>query len=242
MKITLTDILFFSLGILLCFTVPYFVYGDINLELSPINGSITGKYYDATISISLSDSCIALNTLDNSPCPSYKLLYDNKLDTSKIQSGEFKVIDGIFKRKASNIKNEEQLYAYEPYNLILDPSYRMQLKTKTIYLVPSLDSYIPQDAKIKVNNTRTVFMDRIIDDNCRIATLSSTNWKFTLADTIYLMRNNCDTKYTNMITKEIITDNSTEIDITTTSQYKYNQWLQDAIERSKKTILINNDK
>lgn len=237
-KADMIILLILIVSVIVCSVSFFSAHAEINLKLAPITGPVTGKGLDTLVSISLSRSSLAITTINNTDYPSYELLYKNGLDNSVIQSGSFDYVNGIFQRVPTNIKNEEQLYAFTTNKLILDPSHRMQIKTKTIHIVPSLDAFILKSELQKINDTRIIYKDISISNDCKSATMTSTNWLSLLPKLIYFLRSNCNEDLKLFETFDIIKDNVTEIDITTTANYQYQQWLKEAKEKSKTEFLI----
>lgn len=231
MSFAITISLFFCLGLFLIANAE-----TINLPLAPITGPIQGPYQDSAITVSLSNSCLTSLKLNYTTCPSNDIL--KQLDTSKTQSGTFQIIDGITQRKQNNLANEERLYSFDNNPIIIDPSFRLQIKFKTIYIVPSLDNYLKPDSMKKENNTRITYKDLAVDDRCRTATISASEWQKTLPNAISYLRSNCNDKFILLEYRDITVDKITEIDITTTASYKYNKWLEEAKKSSKSTFLI----
>lgn len=215
------------------------VQADVNLPLKPITGPIQGNYLDSAVTISLSKSCERLVSLNSTTCPSYFFFLDQKLDTSLVQSGKFEYKDGLLKRKHVNLINEENLYSFKANHIIVDPSHRLMLKIKTIEIVPSMESYLLPSDMIKQNNTRIVHRDIFIDDKCHKIVIAGKTFLKTIAEIIFYLRSNCDPNLKTFTNYDIITDNQTYIDITTTSEYKYQQWLLKAKQISKADFLIN---
>jgi len=208
---------------------------SINLPLEPITGSINGKYLNQVITIEIQKSCIISKT-----CPSYDFLLKQKLDTSKIQSGKFSNKTGIYLRETTQISNEIYLYSFEPYQIILNPSYSLAVHSKLIRIVPSLDNYILDDGLNKINNTRILHTLRYTDTQCTESIISGKDWLKTLADTISFMRNNCNQKFTLIDDTKIIIDNQTQLDYTTSQKYKEDLW-KEQIKKSYNENKIGND-
>lgn len=82
-------------------------------------------------------------------------------------------------------------------------------ETKTIQVLNQTQDY-----------GRILYHDRYIDKSCSHAIINADKMEELLPDTIYLMRNNCDERYTNFVTKEIIPIEKTYQDITTSQKYK----------------------
>lgn len=211
---------------------------SINLKLQPIKGPVQGPYLDHTIVISLSNSCLASIKLNNTTCPSNDIL--RQLDTSKSQSGVFTTIDTITQRKQNNLENEERLYSFEDNNIIVDGSFRLQIKFKTIYIVPSLDHFLDKTNLTKQNNTRIVYKDLNVDEKCRVATMSAKDWKKTLPHAISYLRSNCNDKFIMLEYRDVILDQITEFDITTSQKYKEDEW-KDNLKKTHKDYQLGND-
>lgn len=140
--------------------------------------------------------------------------------------------------------------------IFVDPPAGMSSRIKTIEITPNFDTYtlsgnheqfeefelitgnktITQGNNTKViyfdylNKTqdygRIVFHDRYIDEGCTKAKINANKIKELLADTINLMRNNCDDKFTSYITKEVIPIEKSYQDITTSQKWIDEQRLE----------------
>ena len=69
--------------------------------------------------------------------------------------------------------------------------------------------------------------------SCDNAIISADDWLRLLPDTIYFMRNGCGEQYTTIDIIETFEDKVTEIDITESAAWQYEQWLAETKEACK---------
>lgn len=208
------------------------------------------------IAVRLSTTCItALENGLISECPSYKQLVI--LDTSDTKiSGKFTTDDnGFFHRDKAPIDNSWRYYDLDDeLRVFIDPPQGMAERVKTITIQANFDTYFVQndmtvDSKyelvdVVINGTtyqkaktvqvyekvgdfgRVIYHDRYVD-NCKHATINAEKWEMLLADTIHYLRNNCDESHTSYQEREVIYANNTSIDLTTSPNWNYFQWLEE---------------
>jgi hypothetical protein len=208
------------------------------------------------VAVRLSQTCItALENGISSECPTYKQLVI--LDTSDTNiSGKFTTDEnGYFHRDKAPIDNSWRYYDLDDeLRVFIDPPQGMAERVKTITIQSNFDTYFVQndmtvDSKYElvdfvINGTtyqkaktvqvyekvgdfgRVIYHDRYVD-NCKHATINAEKWEMLLADTIHYMRNNCDEAHTSYQEREIIYANSTNIDLTTSPNWNYFQWLEE---------------
>lgn len=78
--------------------------------------------------------------------------------------------------------------------------------------------------------SRVIYHDRFVDKYCKKAVINAEKWKMLLPDTIDYMRNNCDEKHTSFNHKEIVVQQLTPQDITTSQKWKDDQrikWIKE---------------
>ncbi len=185
------------------------------------------------IGVELSKSCIIMiqNNLDTT-CPNYEIL--SQLDSSNTEfTGEFTVDEetGFFHRGTTEYENSHRWYDYDDsIRVIVDPPADMRKHIKMITIEDNFGIYFTvHDMDVK-ENVRTYHQERYIE-SCRYASISSENWKDTIADTIYTMRNNCsDTGIDELVQVQM---DVTEFDITTSRQWQFNEWLNETKENCK---------
>jgi hypothetical protein len=195
-------------------------------------------------SIGIAFSKVYLSQLKLSPDlhPNYEDLLALNLDNCNPKiSGDFKTIDGIYQRDTSNLLvNNAKFYQIKDYLICIDPPRELRNRVHMIYLESQLDIYKTQDQLIKFNNTRTLSEQRYINEKCTEAVIGAENYLKLLADTIHVMRNNCD--YSKSTFNHIITiiDNSTNTDISTSQKWKEDKWKKE-IKQTHIALKINND-
>lgn len=191
-------------------------------------------HFDRKIGVVLSQTCITMIKNDfNTTCPTYKDLVI--LDSSLTEvSGKFVTDDdGFFHRSEPSQINSWRYYDFDnEIRLFIDPPHGMAERMKLITLQPNFDTYkVTEDLTEgdygSENQFGTVlYHDRYIDD-CKYATLNADKWEMLLPDTIHFMRNNCDRDHTSYQEREVINATKTEIDITTSPNWQYAQWLEE---------------
>ena len=140
--------------------------------------------------------------------------------------------------------------------VIVDPPNGMSERIRTITIQDNFDVYfLPDSQKMKqnyiiLNNTRddnstfssiektnpvqvwddtasrVIYHDRYVDKTCKHAVINAEKWKMLLPDTIDYMRNNCDESHTSFNHKEVVVQQLTPQDITTSQKYKDEQRLK----------------
>ena len=213
---------------------------SVNLPLQPISQNIDTGYLKNIIGISLSKTCLTLVKLNNTTCPSYEQLIKMGYDQSSPRSGKFIIKDKIIEREYTKVRNEGIYYLNTPDVNIVDPSYLLSLKIKTILIEPSMKSYILPEDNSKINNTRIIHKERYVNDLCNRATISSNQWQKTLDDTLKYLRSGCSIEFKNTI--DVIIDNQTKTDITTSQKYKEDNFKnQVKITYKNKSYIGSND-
>lgn len=201
----------------------------INNNIIKYDSSLRTNLADRNIGIVLSKLCITMIKNNfTSTCPTYEDLIS--LDSSNtIVSGGFEVDDGYYHRVKSPMENNERWYDKDSQmRIFIDPPDTMANKIKIISLHPNFDTYLTSEGVTVADGkiTRVVYHDRWVDNKCQNATVNTDKLHELLGDTIFYMRNNCDSKATSFIEKEIIVTNATEMDITTSQKYKDDKKLE----------------
>lgn len=209
----------------------------VNLALKPIH-ILSPSFRTDIIGITYSKTTLALLQLNSTTIPSYQKLIELGYDHSEPVSGKFVFKNGYLQREPTKVRNELVYYENKNNITIVDPSEKIFKKIKMIIVEPTLKSYVLNEYLNKINNTRTIHHDRYVNLNCTIATVSSENLLLTLPDTIMYMLNNCTGELTN--TKTVITDKTTDTDISTSQKYKDDQWKK-GIKSSHLVSKIGND-
>lgn len=214
---------------------------SVNLPLQPVSHTIDTAYMKNIVGISLSKTCIKQIQLNTTvTCPTYEQLIKLGYDQSSTRSGKFIIKQGILQREYTKVRNEAIYYLDIQNATIVDPSYLLSLKIKTIIIEPSLKSYLLPSDMVKLNNTRLVHKERYINSQCTIATISSNNWQTILPDTIHYLRQNCSGELLNTLDK--IIDDTTKTDITTSQKYKEDHFKQETkIKYKNKSFIGTND-
>lgn len=220
--------------------IPFFIFVNayaepINLPLQPITGPLSTGTFDDFVGISLSRSSISLVKVNSTTVPGYDDLIELGYDQSVERSGKFVFKNGYLHRDYTKVTNESVYYLHLQNVTIVDPSFNLQKKIKLIIIEPSIKSYIlPTDLK-KTDNTRTVHKERYVDEKCIVATISANNWKVTLPKTIKYLRDGCPGEMEN--TMDIIKDNQTKTDVSTSQKYKEDKWKQEAKNKNQKSYI-----
>ena len=210
--------------------------------LSLISASAETKINNS-IGIAFSKVYLTQLKLDSDMHPNYYDLVNLGLDNcNKQMSGDFKEIDGVFQRDTSNLlTNHWKFYTYhKDYLICIDPPAEMRSRVNMIYIESSLNTYKLKEQMIKENNTRQVSIDRYINKFCNTATIGADDYLKLLADTIHLLRNNCNYKISTFNHIVTIVDNSTVTDISTSQKYKEDTWKKD-IKESHKEYKLGSD-
>ena len=184
--------------------------------------------------ISLTQPCIALLKINDTSCPSYADILQVFPDQSDQSiSGAFSYYDGYYHRAKSIYTNQYKYYDYYhlPSIVWIDPPSDVTKKARNIIIAASDFDYKIKGAKVDTttNNTLTIGTNRYVDPTCTYAIITKNNWLFLAGDTLRLMQNNCDPKYTNFDETKIITWTRTLHDWTTSSKYKLEQWQKESI-------------
>ncbi len=229
-----------------------------NEQTIPINNQTLYK----KLGINLSNSCIIMIKNNfTTPCPTYNdlLILDNSLPEF---SGNFiRDNDGFFHREDPNYINSWRMYDFDSTpRMFVDPPSGMNSRVKLITIVPNFDNFFIKGDKTQLqqfeminvtqagNSTtkainysyqnqtqdfgRIIYHDRYVD-NCRTAVIDAEDWELILVDTINYLRNGCLPEFTEFDNKEIIIDELTEIDITTSPNYQAKWKLEADMERCK---------
>ncbi len=185
-----------------------------------------------TVGITTSLACQKMHQHNiTTTCPSYQELLATGLDTSLPGSGEFLMDDnGMFNRGVPKYQKLHQLYRFNDYHIIIDPSYDLAQRIKMITISTSLPTYVIAGESEKINNKRILHESRYVQD-CFDAIITSDDWERLLADTIYYLRNGC-TK-TVFETTLWIEDPKSEFNKETSKKFKYDKWLKESKEKCK---------
>lgn len=190
-----------------------------------------GQYAHAEIiGIQLSKTClIAIQKQQKNPCG---VTYEDlrPLDNSNTKlSGDFKKINGIYQREKPVTQFHFNWYMHKKTDFILvDPHTPPNNKIRMITIVP--EKYLQNFILVNKadNNTRTINHDRY-DYKCTEATIRYT--EFILNDTINYFKSNC--KKTDLKDSSKIKTPQTPIKYSDFTEYRYQAWLKDALERCK---------
>lgn len=187
------------------------------------------------VGVRISDTCMKLIRNNfTTACPSYDDLLG--IDSSnQYVSGYFIVEDdGFLHRMEPKYKNSWKWYEHdEKIRIIIDPPSGMAEKIPMITIENNFGVYFrADDFRINDESVRKYNQHRYIS-NCYEAILSADIWQKALADTINMLQTGCRiTEIQETFTEELP---KTEIDITTSPNWHYKQWLSEA-KNSCKTI------
>lgn len=183
------------------------------------------------IGVELSANCIAAAKLNMTVCPTYEDLLP--LDNSLTQySGEFSYYDGYFHREPSNYNDSFRAYETDDkIRIILDPPFYEKSRIKMITIESNFGYYAdPTISNHVIDGKRVLGKERIIND-CYTARISVDNWKKLLPDTILTFRNGCESA--EISDTESFDMPKTEIDIWSSPNIAYSQWLLEMKEKCK---------
>lgn len=207
------------------------------------------------ISLSKSCEIMVKNNFETN-CPTYKQLVQLDSSNTDISGKFTTDENGFFHRGDEKVVNSYKFYWNDKtIRIFVDPPASMTDRIKMIYIEPNFDTYtIAGDMTVQDefetftgnytktfgNNTELVefdyrsqteyfgtvlYHDRYID-KCNTATINADNWKFLIGDTIHLMRNECDRNVSQFEEREVILPEYSVIDITTSPNWIYQQWLK----------------
>ena len=205
------------------------ITAPINNKQIIYDSSLSVGLADRNIGIVLSKLCITMNQNNfTSTCPSYEELLP--LDSSNTDvSGGFEYVNGDYTRMKAPYENSERWYDKDSQmRIFVDPPGTMASKIKIITLHPNFDTYTGAEG-VTVSDgeiTRVVYHDRWVDSKCNKATVNTDKLLELLADTIFYLRNDCNSNATSFVEKEIITTNATDMDITTSQKYQDDKRLE----------------
>ena len=183
------------------------------------------------IGVELSNNCIAAAKLNMTTCPTYEDLLP--LDESLVEySGGFSYHDGWFHREPSNFIDSYRAYENDDkIRILIDPPQNEKSRIKMITIEPNFGYYAdPTISKDLVDGKRVLGKERIIND-CYTARISVDNWKKLLPDTILTFRNGCESA--EISDTESFEMPKTEIDIWSSPNIAYSQWLLEMREKCK---------
>lgn len=185
------------------------------------------------VGVKISDTCIKLVRNNfTTTCPSYEDLIG--IDSSnQYVSGYFVTeSDGFLHRMEPNYKNSWKWYEHdEEIRVIVDPPSDMMKKIPMITIENNFGVYFrADDFRIDDEGVRKYNQHRYVS-NCNDATLSTEIWVNALADTINMLQTGCRiTEIQETFTEQLP---KTEIDIRTSPNWKYNQWLSEVKDSCK---------
>ena len=193
-------------------------------------------------------------------CPTYKQLEYLDTSDISISGNFTTDENGFYHRGDEIVNESYKFYWEDTATRVfVDPPSSMVDKMKMIYIQSNFNTFIfPQDIaiddkfEIQITNKTDVYgentkfteyrdrvkiesfglvsyNDRYIDD-CKIATINADDWQFLVEDTLHFMINNCDIDYTNFEEREITSPTKTEIDLTTSPNWVYQQWVKNTVE------------
>lgn len=189
------------------------------------------KHDAKLIGVQLSDTCITMAKLGVSTCPTYEDLVT--LDNSIVEiSGEFSDHDGYFHREKSGYQDTYRAYDNDDtIRIIVDPPFNEAIRIKMITIESNLGYYADKGWATKlVDGQRVLAKDRVIRD-CYTATVSADKHEMLVPDTIFTFRNGCESSEIEDF--ETFDMPKTEIDIWTSPNLAYSQWVLEMKEKCK---------
>ena len=176
------------------------------------------------VGVELSSSCLLV-----SACPTY---FDLSLLDSSNQDVSGKILESLdYRRGPAQLKESWRWYdTTDNPRVIVDPPNGMGERIKMITIIPNFDHYTLTHDMIE-NNTRVIYQDRYIE-HCRKAVINADVWKELLPITLHDLRTDCIEK-SEFDERKLIPINKTEIDITTSPNWQYQQELAEIKERCK---------
>lgn len=191
------------------------------------------KHFKRLIGLQLSNQCIKL--IKNgfpTTCPTYYDLIN--IDQSEEYVSGFFVTDddGFFHRAEPNYANSWRWYdGDDSTRVILDPPKGMAERIPMITITNNFNIYFkPGDFSVDDDGLRKYNKHRSIE-GCKDALISSDVWKVMLTDTIEMLKTGC----AKTTIQESFVDPlpRTEIDITTSPNWQYSQWMDRSMSSCK---------
>ena len=189
------------------------------------------KHDAKLIGVQLSKNCITMAKLGVSTCPTYEDLHT--LDNSITEiSGEFSWHDGYFHREKSGYQDTYRAYDNDDkIRIIVDPPFNEAIRIKMITIESNLGYYADKGWATKlVDGKRLLAKDRVIQ-NCYTATVSADKHEMLVPDTIFAFRNGCESSEIKDF--ETFDMPKTEIDIWSSPNIAYSQWVLEMKEKCK---------
>jgi len=193
--------------------------------------------YPIHVGVILSENCKTMIKNNwTTTCPTYEEINNVFPDTSNFMSGKLKIIDGIFQRDTPLIeKHFNYYYNYDDNVFWVDPPLNTQNRIKVIEIKSNKLEYkifdtITNQSSRKITDDMTQYLGqfRYTDSLCKNSYIDSSHWKFLINDTKNFMLNNCNTNSTSLnIIKETILP-KTEIIISDSPNWQYQQWLKES--------------
>ena len=187
----------------------------LNSEVSQYENDLSDEQWDAELE----------KIKQTSSCPTYEDLYTMDNSITSI-SGEFSFHDGYFHREKTGYQDSYRAYDNDDkIRILVDPPQNEGVRIKMITIVPNFGYYADNSfATTVVDGKRMLGNERIIN-NCFTAQISADNLKMLLPDTIFTFRNGCESAE---ISDRVEFDMpKTEIDIWTSPNLAYSEWLLD---------------
>ncbi len=193
------------------------------------------------IGIILSNSCIVLVKSGSDLCPSYQdlMIFDNSIPA---YSGEFKEVNGFYKRMPPKLPNSMGFYQYDPtFRIFVDPPKVANLPLITIETklteyhisgqlkVNEIKDYSLKDSKA-TKSARSYSHTWYVDSTCSYGTVTARDWKTVLPAVINYMKADCDPNKINIGNIGLDIKDLTAHDITTSAKWKLDK-LYETIKR-----------
>lgn len=229
--------LFVSVILMLLLVVPFGSFVDgAKISSTPKHDLLTDD-----IGILLSKGCLTMlkNNLTTT-CPGYDqilLLFPDQ--SNQKVSGKFVLKDGIVQRESSHYPNHAKFYQLDkPTKRIwIDPPADIIPYIKTVTIEIDLPVFKNSASYKMANNTQIVERSRYVSDGCQSAVIGSNQWMFLLGDTVQYLYGDCNTKSTHFVSVLEIYHKPMKHDVTTSYQYKYQQWLKSVLKECPTTFL-----
>ncbi len=185
---------------------------------------------DLDFGISISNTCYTMHKNNiSSNCPTYEAIMSLFPDTSnQLVSGEFIYKHNQLQRDRPQLEDHYKYYAFQNRTIIfIDPDAQLQSQLSMIRIESSLPEFAINYSI--VNNTRYMGEGRYIDE-CRNAVIDGRNWIFLIGDTMQYIAHDCHSTFTLFSDVKEIKMYKIIHDITTSSKWLHEQFLERVIE------------
>ncbi len=186
------------------------------------------------VGITLSQTCerlIKVNATTN--CPTYTELIQTFDNTNPLVSGKFVEKDNDLRREETQMKNHWEFYEQKKYGTIImvDPDNDYKKRAVIVEIQPNDFQVVnvwggQSKQSAFVNGTIISYTGLYVDEHCKRIMSSPDMQRIT--DTINFATSGCSEQFE--IDPNVITLNQTAIDKSIHKEYRYQEWLQNAIE------------